>query len=465
MPRVLRMNKLLVAILLSCFAAAQPAGAVQLRVAAHLHSTYSQVGTMPLAALAKEAAAKKIDALIFSDHADALVEYGLWPLRDILKARISRASVLKAGPRNYLADINALRTAYPAMLFVPGVEATAYYRWSGSPFDRLVMHDWNRHMIIAGLEKPGDYFALPVIGNCGGASLVTIFFFLLVPAGFVLLRKGYNKVAFMFITLGVLGMAGAYPYREFRWSPYLDATPWEPYNRLIAYAEAKNALVFWAHPEAVNWREAQHLKGNVFAQTDTYPDCLEKAPDADGFAVFMEGYRQMALPGAEWDRALKAYLDGKRKKPVWAFAELDLVDFAATAIDSSYMLVDARERSVPALIDALKNGHFQPVANSASGRIEISTFTVACGGARAGQGETANCKTAPVVTAEISGANGASLAQVTLVRNGVAVLAQDLPLPGKIVFTGAPGSAFYRLMAEHVNSRAYSNPVFVKETR
>jgi hypothetical protein len=456
----LRASSLLLAVLLH----AVPAGALQLRVAAHMHSTYSQVGVMPLADMAAKAHEKKLDALIFSDHLLAEAEYGLWPLREIIKVRVNRASVLKAGTRNYLDDIDALRRKYPDMLFVPGVEAAAYYRWSGSPLDKLTMHDWNRHLIIAGLENPSDYRRMPAIGHSGGAGAQTLFFFLLVPAGFGLRRSGLRRLGTIAVVLGVLGTIGAYPYRNFSWSQYLPSTPWEPYNRLIDYAEGKNALVFWAHPAASNWANPVKLNDRVYAQTEPYPDCLEHSPDADGFAVFMEG-RPLARPGAQWDKALLEYISGRRKKPVWAYAELDLVDFNSTPIDSSYMLADVNGCSVPELLGALKNGHFQSVANSASGRIEISTFTVSCGGAAAGEGEQVDCSAAPAVHMAITGGGQVKSAAVTLVRNGVALFSREEKLPADISVPATSGDAYYRLMAEQVNSAAYSNPVFVKEAK
>jgi hypothetical protein len=259
------------------------------------------------------------------------------------------------------------------------------------------------------------------------------------------------------------GLAGAFPYTTLPWSQYAAATPWEPYNNLIAYANQKNALVFWAHPEARNWVEPQHLRGPVFAQTTPYPDCLQKAPGADGFAVFMEGYKRMARPGGEWDEALLDYIRGRRAKPAWAFAELDLTSLADTAIDSSYMLVEAQARTAEAVLAALKHGHFQAVSNSSSGTIEIRDFRVAGRGGAARQGESAPCGGGRAVSALIEGARGARSADIQLVKNGAVVLSGRRALPAEITFqddAGAEQPAYYRLTAQEVNSMAYSNPAF-----
>jgi hypothetical protein len=107
-----------------------------------------------------------IRGIIFTDHDLSKWEYGLPPLRNLLRKTIEKDSVLKTGPEAYLSRIRELNRKYPGMVAIPGVESTPFYFWSGSPFrNNLTLHNANKHMVIAGLFDAEQYRHLPITGN------------------------------------------------------------------------------------------------------------------------------------------------------------------------------------------------------------------------------------------------------------------------------------------------------------
>ncbi len=440
-----------------------PAGAVTLNVAMHLHSDASHVGTEPLEGLASRAQAAGVDVLIPTDTFVADWRYGLWPLRGLIRERVVDRSVLSFGVERYLEKIRDLRARFPRLTIIPGVEAAAYYRWSGAPWRRLTINDWNRHILVIGPEAADAYRRLPVAGNAAGGRLAPFLFWPLLPltlgaAGWLATRR--MRFAYLAV-LGLVFLADAWPFRE-QASAYARETPWSPYQRLIDAARESGALVVWAHPDAPNWQQGASA-GRVDARTQPYPEALSRTTGYTGFGALKEGMRGAASPGGSWDRELKLYVDGSRSRPVWAFGELDFRRPEETRIDSVRMVVDAASRRPADVLDALSKGRFYSV-QVAERALALKRFRLTGRGGSAGSGETLTGPREPNLEVELAYADGGKgEGSLEIVRDGELVARETVAIPGSYSFPQADDAprTYYRLVVRGgANDVLVSNPIF-----
>ena len=140
--------------------------AYRLRGVIHVHSIYSNK-KLTLDELVVKSKESNLDIVFFTDNALRRIKYGIYPLSNILSYTYEERSVLKIGPEKYLSEINYLRNKYPDMVLIPGVEAGAFYYWTGNYFKskEMTLHGWHKHMLILGLEKAEDYRKLPLLSN------------------------------------------------------------------------------------------------------------------------------------------------------------------------------------------------------------------------------------------------------------------------------------------------------------
>ncbi|MFA5162507.1 MAG: hypothetical protein WC421_09695 [Elusimicrobiales bacterium] len=457
------MRKIIALLLLVCC----PCGAAELKTVAHVHTQFSADGdAQPLGKTLELASAAGIDAVVLADDAAACMEYGLPPLRRLLKASVSRKSVTGGGPSAFLEEIAAQRAKFPDIIIIPGVEAAAYYRWSGNIIQGLTVNDWHRHMAVAGMEKAELYRRLPVSGNPGGFPfrVWTLLPLLMVLPAWLLWRRGARKAAVAIALACAVLLAQLWPFRPYPYDIYAGRTPDAPYAALAEYADRNGFLCFWHHPEAPNWRTPARIAPRVSAQTGLYTDCLEIAPYTLGFGAFMEGNKYMTVAGGPWDRALLAFVEGRRPRPAWAFAELDYHRQGkdGTCIDTNYMMVRAENRSPAATLAALKEGKFYPVQPDGGEALRLDNWQASCGGRTAQSGQKLNCGGRHEIAFALSG--NAPRAHIRLIRNGTVVFETEAAIPYSHEFHGAAEkSSYYRLAASHrANGALLSNPIFIE---
>ena len=448
------------------------AGAADLppiKTVSHVHSAYSGRDAPDLRATLEMAHRRGIEAVILADDAIASFKYGLWPLQDLLRLNITRNSVLKVGPDLYLEHIAALRASFPDLIIIPGVEAAAFYFWSGDPLRGLTINDWNRHLSVAGMERAQDYEDLPVLGNrrrdvFQPRALWPLL--LLILAGMLLLARR-RRAAVLPALVGALFFANNFPFKQPPFDPYDSTAGWKPYQALALYAQEKGALCFWNHPEAPNWLTMRKLGWHVAARTAPYPECLHTVPQTDGFAALLEGDRAMTKPGREWDRALLDYVQGRRTDPSWGFGELDYVgEGRGPGMGSVYMDVHAAARTAPALLRALKAGRFEAIAAEGSRAVSLQEWRIVSQNSSAASGETLRNAVQPSVRIALTPKGAPGLpATVTLIRNGLVIFSASVDLPFTRSITDDPGGdkrLFYRLDVRFgANGALLSNPIFV----
>ncbi|HRT71752.1 MAG TPA: hypothetical protein P5308_10380, partial [Syntrophales bacterium] len=103
--------------------------------------------------LADLAMQKGLRILVINDHDRVAMEYGLPPLRHILKYRIEHNSINLKGADHYLKAIEEVEKKHPDMVIIPGSETTPFYYWSGSLLNgNLTANNPERRLLTVGLS-------------------------------------------------------------------------------------------------------------------------------------------------------------------------------------------------------------------------------------------------------------------------------------------------------------------------
>lgn len=287
-----------------------------------VHSNMSD-GLYSLEKIAESAREEGISVLIFTDSALRKWEYGLWPLRSLIKRTTEDNSVLRLGIERYLRRFAALREEFPGLVFVPGLEVSPFYYWKGNPLSRnFSLNDYHKQFLVIGLGRK-DYQNMPILGN----------------------RSRFNQYQ---------GQQGIRPYQGF-----------------IDYVNEKKGLIFWAHPQMP---VLQKYKG-IDAYTPVHPEDLLLSRNYTGFGVTFTSKLNIAEVGGVWDKILLEYIEGKRKKPVWIIGSLHY-DGPSRRIDDVETLFFIKQTRNEDILDALKQGRMYVRFNSGNPSIVLKEFSV-----------------------------------------------------------------------------------------
>ena len=402
--------------------------------AIHVHSAISS-GAQSIPEIAKTARHEGVDVLIMTDLLAERYEYGLWPLRGLLKMTVKRHSVLEIGAVKYLEKIREANEKVPEVLTIDGVSATPFYYWSGNLWPGpLVLNHRGKDFLVIGLGDAKAYENLPVLGN--GKS-------------------------------------------EF--NPYDGDQFALPYQKLIDAVRKKSGIIFWSHPGASEHDDVSKTFFNMPVHLDTadYEPDLLSTSDYDGFGVDAVTLRDInspngtgaALPGRLWDRILKEYCEGKRGRPSWLIGEVDYngVPGGNTYLGIFLNMLRVKEKSREEVLGAIRNGRlYVTITGDRSQRLLLKEFSVQDirGPERVlAGGELALSAPAKIrVGLEFSDQSGLPV-QVLLVRDGEVIQHWDAQTPFETEFqdTQIPSSqkSFYRLIASSPgNASLASNPIF-----
>lgn len=392
-------------VVLSCLAgsiaqAQGPDDRDQLLATIHVHSTAS-TGELTIEALAQRAEQLGLDVLILTDNFSLRYEYGLWPLRGILKRRVHFPSVLEYGIERYLNEIAAAQSRHPKLIIMPGVEVAPYYYWTGSLVKRnLTMHNAQRNLLVFGLTKPEDYRSLPVSGNPGsytfdwrgavnGAPMLLVIPALLLwrPRRQASDRRSLRRsVACVLVVLAVALVAHAWPLSESAFSSYDDQLGYRPYQALIDDVKSKGGLVFWSLSETRDFHEIDAGPlGIVTAKTEPHPEAMVMTTGYTGFGGLYQDGRASVKPGELWDRLLQSPVAEQRPTPV-LIGELAFHGLSDAGKDLHRLVTVlwVKERTTAAVLEALRSGHSYAVADGDHDvQLRLDEFRVVCqGGAK-----------------------------------------------------------------------------------
>jgi len=477
-------------------------------LAVHVHSTIS-TGSLTLDQLAARARAAGLDGVVLTENYDLHVEYGLWPLRGLLRVGVEFPSVRRFGTAAYLEEIRAVRQRHPDLLWIPGVEAMPHYYWTGSLLDKnLTVHDTQKNLLLIGLESPSRTAALSGSARALWRPAVLWPLMLTAPALWfwnkervvvgrtrffrMTIRRRYRREAAALALIAGLLMTNNLLLARCAGDPYNSDPGDAQAQRFIDTARSAGGLSFWSLPEALDdhryrmeelaaqggalgtiGRLLGWYDGAVAVRTKPYLASLEKTTGYTGFGALYEDTIKATRPGGEWDNLLQAYLDGRRQEPVWGLGELayhgDGEDHKQFGDIQTVVL--AESRSVASVLTALRAGAFYARQRRADWCLTLNAFSVRGSGDEVISGQTASVDPGGAVTVRlaVSASDGRSRpVAVKVIRSGRLWQSFTASTPIDRQWTDsapAAGGAYYRVEVGQGDQHLLSNPVFLMTAR
>lgn len=402
---------------------AEENGYIKVRCVIHVHTTVSS-GYLTAEDYSKLAKEKGLDAVIITDNALYRYEYGLWPLRRILKKVVEKGSILKFGPGHYLESIEKANKLYKDVIIIDGTQVTPFYFWTGSVFKgNLTLNNRNKDMLVIGLGDVDGYKNLPLVGN-----------------------------------------------RRSRFDQYHGEKFIEPYQDLIDYANQRGALTFWSHPEI----EENLSVSGVRLITIPYPYDLLGTKGYTGFGVFAEGYNTIGKPLGLWDRLLTEYTLGKKSHPIWTIGELEYGGGEGKNLNDTVNTLYVKKLARKDILDAFKKGRFY-VASKEPHKIHLmlDEFILydEVTGESAMMGETLGSGGTPLVKIKLSHEKFMNEEiNVKLIRNNQIIRefngTGSVDVEFKDEGVTPNDSVYYRIDVVSQNTtRLISNPIFFKRSK
>lgn len=460
----------------------------EFRSAVHLHTQWS-TGPMSAEEIVQLGQEHQIPILIFTDSALRRWEYTLFPwLGPLIKKTVNQPSILKMGASRYLSEIETLQKKYSQRLLIPATEVAPHYYWTGSYFKKdLTLRDWQKHLLVIGLDSASALKNLPLTSNPHRRALRWRTLLWLWPApvlwfasklfrirrvrridlrGQVWEEKKYpfRWLAALFFLIGGACFVVNFPFTDTRYSPYGGEKGAKPYQKLIDTVRKNGGLVFWAHPEAERTNE---YGAPVGIYTPPYPELLLQTRGYHGFAIFFEGYRTVGGIGGVWDQVLMEFLQGKRNEPVWALGELDFHK-EILPVEKRFDEVDTvlwmPEMSREAALEALRAGKMYARWNNPRADLHLDRYDLSLAGEKkAVSGETLKGSGEVNLTCAIGCSRGGpEKVKVQVIRNGELWKTAEGMTPLTVVYPDRPAAkTYYRVFVEgKYPMYLATNPIF-----
>ncbi|RMF93413.1 MAG: PHP domain-containing protein [Candidatus Schekmanbacteria bacterium] len=438
----------------------------------HLHSQFS-TGRNSLEEIVDKAKEKGIKAVLMTDHDVIKVEYGIPPFRNIFKKDYELQSVTKRGASEYIEEIEDINKRRKNVVVIPGVESTAHYFWSGSIFNgNLTANNWQKHILLVGFHSAEEIDDLPVIHNGFSLRYVkeltpkALFFLFAFILSFLLYFTGEKFAkAFGLICsiISLLLIINYHPFQSTLFNQYESNAGVIPYQELIDYANEKEILSIWAHPESYKEREINGVR----MLTPKYVEDLLKTYNYTAFEGLYRDTATMIEAGKEWDILLLDFIRKERNKPIWTVGGIDYHGDEDEKIDEVKTIFITDNLSKKSIIQALKNGRCYAVRQSNSGEIVIDEFLLSDKEQvnEAEMGESLKVSGEAILSVMISEKYGKKEeAFLTIVRNGKIFIKKEIMLPFEKKFLFSAGSndkGYFRLMVNFKDGgKAVSNPIF-----
>jgi hypothetical protein len=453
---------------------------MQLPGVVHVHSSFSS-GKYSIGELVSRAENKGLEVLILTDHDQVVMEYGLFPFRNLIKRREERPSVLLAGPGNYLGEIERLNRRQQSVLIIPGVQSSPFYYWTGNPFGQgLTAHDFHKEVLVIGMSNPDDYYDLPLLHGRSStryiAELLPVFLIFLTAfllSVYLICQKGKMGVCGILMAIFSLAMmVDQHPFKSSRFDPYHGDQGEAPFQDVIDYARSRGGLVFWAHPES-NYADNGVEMGPVKLMTAHYPEALIESKGYTGFSALYGDTITAARAGRQWDRVLMDYCSGRRAEPVWGIAGSDFHgEKDGVGLDSFQTVFLVENKGNREVLTALERGRIYAVIKTAGFRLSLDQFQIKDDetGQRATLGEELLLDRSPVVEGRLSATDGGHYhVAVSIIRGGKPIWSFQGETPLNFEFVDPDqwsGKTFYRLDASgKAAGQLLSNPIFAERKR
>ncbi len=369
-------------------------------------------GDMSLERIAKKARDAGFEFIVFSDQFLVHCEYGLPPLRNVIKKAVVRPGIVEYGIGNYFSELDRIDDGIEGLTIVPGADIAPLYYWERNPAGGgLVCRQFSEQLTVFGPSDPVFYRNLPVIHNDRMGfellDIVRILPMLLCIAGLILVfskppelysdRQGHSysggkrkKICAGTILL-VTGIVWTLENRPFvkdnGMSPYRDSGT-EAYQKVIDYLRnsqySASAGIIWSAPEAT----MKDKIGGIELLTLPYLDDIENTFGHNGFAGIYGDVADACDPGGFWEKMLDSYCRGIRKIRPVIVGESDYhgrgrMDFIKT-------VVYTRAKDRKSILGAILSGASYAVFKQNGMQPEIHEFFLESGSSRAVVGETLN---------------------------------------------------------------------------
>jgi hypothetical protein len=445
-----------------------------------IHTDFSD-GAHTLEFLIKLAKKRGIDVLFINDHDRKVLEYGIRPFQNILKKRVEEPSINKRGPENYLNMIESASKKYPDSILIPGAESAPFYYWRGSYFRKnLTVCDWERHLLIFGLDNPKDYEQLPILHNGYSTKYIRssvsagfILFSTLLIVGLVMIKwKGIIRYSGIAISvLALLLVINIHPFKSSPYDQYHGPQGISPYQLVVDYVNSRGGMVFWNHPET---KSGKGKLGPISRDTPPYAQVLKESKNYSGFAALYGDSTTIIEPGDVWDEVLKEYCSGQRKNPPWGISSADFhkEGGAGEKLGNFPTFFLVKSKTKKDILDALKKGRMYACrgdVNSPSLILENFSVSDSKTQQKGGMGEEIFSKGYPRINARISTTDPEekNSVMVRLIRSGNLLKTFSAETPLSINFIDdfiEPGKKiYYRLDAiDKKGRKLVTNPIFVQ---
>ena len=349
----------------------------------NVYSTVSS-GFYSIEDLVAMAKAKGLKAIILTDHGLAALEYGSFPLRNLIKKRAEKDSVIRLGPEKYLEMIDQINQRQKDVIVLPGLQASPFYYWTGSPFSgNLTAHNYRKELLLIGLRSAGDYRNLPLphrgfstqhVKDLLPQGLVLFLAFLL--SVYLIYKKGMLRISGIIIgSVSLILMINHHPFQSSRFDPYHGDQKIAPYQELIEYVQKRGGLTFWAHPEA-SYSKAEKI-GPFNLVTTPYADSLNSARGYTGTSVLYPDAATITDPGKKWDQLLNEYCTKQRRHPVWGIAGANFRgDAGGLPIDRLQTVFLVRKQTEREILEALSKGRLYARRKGTKAALFLESFKV-----------------------------------------------------------------------------------------
>ena len=470
----------------------------QVPAVVHAHSTWSS-GDQTLGQLVARARAAGVGAVFLAENHLLRFEYGLPPLRHLLRYRVDYPSLLSQGAVPFLNAVAEANARQDQVVLLPGTEVTPHYYWTGNILQgTLTMHDAQKNLLVLGLYRPEDYRDLPVVGNPGAGrwgieSLWLVSPMLLALPGVWLLRARRRRIVrlqyfqvaeehrltgYGILCLAIAGvlLANNFPFRRAPLSPYDSTAGLRPHQALIDFATARGGLTVWSLPEARDHQVVTVAGFRATIHTDPYPDDLLHTDRFTAFGGIYEDTSTFTQPGGGWDRLLTDYLDGRRKTPAWAIGEAAYhrEGQAGKRFGGIQTILLVTRKDASSLLQAVRDGRMYALQRASEVGLVLEQFQVVGPDrppAEAGDHLIVPKASHPAVGVAIRSTDGRRLPiEALLIRSGSIVhsVRGETPLAFRWDEPPLPQGArrYYRLQVRgHGGHEILSNPIFVSTER
>ncbi|MDI6641666.1 MAG: hypothetical protein QME68_05075, partial [Elusimicrobiota bacterium] len=332
----------------------------------------------------------------------------------------------------------------------------------------LMLSNWHKHLLVIGLDTPEQYRKLPVAGNLGAEkfNFILLWPVIVIIVTLIFLRRK-NLLKGLIVIVSLLILINNFPFRSSKYSIYTEHNE-KPYQDLIDYTISNNGLVYWAHPEAPNYKLPTKV-GAVLIQTLPYPESILNTQNYTGFAYFWEGDEIVGKPGGYWDKVLIEYCKGERKFPVWSVGELDYI---TDGVNNNYIdlvknVLLVNELTKDAIMDCLRSGRYYVICKSRTDGYELvlNKCILKDGKYSATLGETLRCSSAPKMIFSISTSDGNPRpARISLISSGKVIQVFERTIPAEIELQleiSSEKKGYYRIeVTSTEGTKLVSNPIF-----